>query len=354
VRTKAEELLSDLVLLKSSSEDDVAPIVEYVSSRLRKLGLEPKSYGKKRTPAIVARFRTGGVAMSGHLDTVPHGTGWKYEDGDIVDGHLYGRGSCDMKGGCTAMLLAAEELVAANVPFALCFTTDEEVTMDGAEAASGSPALKRAPAILVTEPTDFDIVYKEKGQLELSMNTCGKACHSSMPQLGDNAIAKMTKLLAKLEDLQRIPKNPSDEMTLSVNTIKGGTRINVVPDGCEAEIDIRYPPSMDADTVLSKIRKRIGNDGYELKIIHDLNPVETDPKSQAVMTLKGLLGPKARISAVPYATEMVKFSKHNRSVLICGPGDSKGCHIVDEKVDIGEILKAVELYTEYCSLMAKG
>jgi len=354
LREKAEGLLSELILLKSSSEDDMAPVVEYVSSRLKNLGLKPKLYGKKDTPAIVAQFRTGGVALSGHLDTVPHGTGWKHEDGEVVDGLLYGRGSCDMKGGCTAMLLAAEELIAANVPFSLCFTTDEEVTMDGAEAASSSPALKNAPTILVTEATDFDIVYKEKGQLEFSIRTSGKACHSSMPQLGDNAIAKMTKLLGKLDDLQRIPENPSEEMTLSVNTIRGGTRINVVPDGCEAEVDVRYPPSMNSESILSQVRKRIGTDGHELKIIHNLDPVETDPKSEAVRTLKELLGPRARISAVPYATEMVKFSKHNRSVLICGPGESQGCHIVDEKIEIAQVLKAVELYTEYCSRMARS
>lgn len=353
MRARAEEILSDLVLLKSSSEDDMRPIVQYVSSRLEKLGMKPRYYGEKKTPAIVASFKKGGVVLSGHLDTVPRGTGWKYDDGMAANGFMYGRGSCDMKGGCTAMLLAAEDLVAANTPFSLCFTTDEEVTMAGALASTKDQALKNASAIVVTEPTGFDIIYKEKGQLQLSVRTSGEACHSSMPQLGDNAIAKMVDLLAKLQDLQRIPPNPTTDMTLSMTTIKGGTRINVIPDSCEAEIDIRYPAAMDERGVILEIKKRIGTKGYDLKIIHNLDPVETNPDSLAVQTMKELLGPPAKVSAVPYATEMVMFSKANKSVIICGPGDPKGCHIVDEKIELANVTRAAEVYREYCSRMSR-
>jgi len=352
MRGKVEETLSDLVVLKSSAEDDMRPIVRYVSNRLEKLGMRPRYYGAKNTPAIVASFRKGGVVLSGHLDTVPRGIGWKYEDGLSMDGFMYGRGACDMKGGCTAMLLAAENLVAANTPFSLCFTTDEEVTMAGALASTKDRALKEAPAILVTEPTGFDIIHKEKGQLQLALGTVGEACHSSMPQLGDNAIAKMVEILSKLQELQRIPPNPTTDMTLSMTTIKGGTRINVIPDHCETEIDIRYPATMGQRDVVRELKKRIGTRGYSLRTIHNLDPVETDPNSHAILTLKRLLGPKATVSSVPYATEMVMFSKGNKSVMICGPGDPKGCHIVNEKIELAQVSRAAEIYMEYCSQMS--
>lgn len=353
LKLKAEEVLTDLILHKSSSEDDMGPIVEYVSSKLRKLGLEPRYYGDKRTPAIVASHGKGGVVMSGHLDTVPRGSGWRYEDGTAMEGLVYGRGACDMKGGCTAILLAAGDLVAANVPFGVCFTTDEEVTMAGALAATEDPALREAPAILVAEPTDFEIVYREKGQLQIAISTSGRACHSSMPQLGENAIEKMVDILAKLQPLQRLPKNPTEDMTLSMTTIKGGTRINVIPDACEVEIDIRYPPDVDQERVLEELRRRIGTKGYELRIIHNLEPVETDTSCEAVRTMRELLGPKAKITSVPYATEMVMFSRANRSVLICGPGDPRGCHILDEKISLEEVERAAALYVEYCSRLAR-
>jgi len=348
----ARQVLKDLVLLKSTSEDDMKPIVDYVSNRLKRIGLKPQYYGERAFPAIVAQHRKGGVALSGHLDTVPHGTGWKFEDGKCVRDRLYGRGACDMKGGCAAMLLAAEGLVAKDVPFSLCFSTDEETTMLGAAAAAKSPAIRTAPAIVVAEPTGFDIVVKEKGLLHFSITTKGVASHASTPALGDNAIVKMLKLLSKAEDLQRIPKNPNNEMTMCVDTIKGGTRINVIPDECIAEIDVRYPPSMNTQKVLAALRKRTGNKGYKIDILHELDPVETDPKSNAVSTLKEVVGPGARVTSVPYATEMVMFKDSNKVLMVCGPGDSDICHCNDEYIDVRQVDKAVRLYTEYCSRMA--
>jgi acetylornithine deacetylase/succinyl-diaminopimelate desuccinylase-like protein len=348
---KTKEVLTDLVLLRSTSDDDAKPIVDYVSDRLKRLGLKPKHYGEKSRPAIVAEHGSGGVVLSGHLDTVPHGDGWQYEDGDVKVGRLYGRGACDMKGGCTAMLLSAENLVAANVPFTLCFTTDEETTMTGAGAAAKDPAFSKAPAILVTEPTAFEIVVKEKGLLQFSVSTQGISAHASMPHLGENAIHKMVGLLSKLGDLQRIPKNPNSEMTLCVDTIKGGTRINVIPGECSAEIDVRYPPDMNTDSVLEAVRKMMGRDGYTLKIQHELAPVETDASVAAVKVLIELIGPDAVVTSVPYATEMVMFRDVNKALMVCGPGDPRICHCDNENIELAQIDRAVEIYTEYCSKM---
>jgi len=352
LKERAEQVLTDLVLLRSTSDDPVDPIVEYVSGRLKKLGLKPRFHGDPKRPAIIAQFETGGVALSGHLDTVPLGDGWTYDQAEVVEGMMYGRGSCDMKGGCTAMLLAAEELLAANVPFTLCFTTDEETTMVGAGAASKDSAIVEAPAVVITEPSDFNIVVKEKGLLQFSISTSGKAAHASMPELGENAIVKMVKLLTRLDDLQKIPDDTLSNTTMCVDKITGGTRVNVIPGDCEVEIDVRYPPHMNTNSVLRLVRDRIGDDGYDIKILHELPPVDIDPNSDAVKTLKDVGGPSARVLAVPYATEMVMFRPTNRNVMVCGPGESKGCHIIDEKIEVAQIVKAAELYIEYCSRMA--
>ena len=349
---RAEEVLTDLVLLGSTSEDPIERVIDYVSSRLRRLGIEPRLRGTSDRPTIVAQFGHKGVALSGHLDTVPLGTGWTHQQAEVEGGYIYGRGSCDMKGGCTAMLLAAEELVSANIPFSLCFTTDEETTMKGAAAAAKDPAIRSAPAILIAEPSDFDIVVKEKGLLHFSLGTKGRAAHASMPGLGENAIAKMVKLLGKLEDLQRIPPDPVTEMTMCIDTIHGGTRINVIPAECVVEVDVRYPLPLNPQGVVKLVTDRVGTDGYELKVLHQLDPVETDPRSAPVTTLVDVIGPSAKVSAVPYATEMVMFKGDNPRVMVCGPGEAKGCHIIDEKVSISEVEKAVGIYVEYCSRMA--
>lgn len=347
---KVDEVLSELVMLKSTQEDDVRPIAEYVSERLARLGLKPRLYGEPTRPAMVFQSGKRGVMLSGHLDTVPHGADWDYEDGEVVDGRMYGRGVCDMKGGCAAMLLAAENLVAAEVPFSLCFTSDEETTMNGASAASKDEAVSDAPAVLVAEPTAFDIVVKEKGLLQFKLRTKGASAHASMPDLGENAISKMVTLLCKMEDLQRVPKDPLGKMTMCVDTIKGGTKINVIPGDCEAEIDVRYPADMTPEIVLGMVKDRIGNIGYEIDILHQLDPIETDPKLPSVRTLMEIVG-NARLSAVPYATEMVVFRSSNSALMVCGPGDPKVCHMDNEHIMLAEVARAADIYTEYCTRM---
>ncbi len=162
------------------------------------------------------------------------------------------------------------------------------------------------------------------------------------------------RILSKTEDLQRIPENPVSELTMCVDTIQGGTRINVIPDSCTAEIDIRYPTNLTTKKVLTLIRDRVGDDGYEIKILHELDPVETDTGLPAVQTLKDVMGRAARFTAVQYATEMVMFKDSNKVLMVCGPGDPRICHCNDEWIDVGQIAKAVEIYIEYCSRMATG
>jgi len=352
LRSKVAETLEELVMLKSTAEDDIKPIVDYVSDKLRRTGLEPRYHNKRGRPAIIAQSGKAGVLLSGHLDTVPHGADWKYEDGETVQGKMYGRGACDMKGGCAAILVAAEKLVAADVPFSVCFTTDEETGMKGAEAAAKDEAMRTASAILVAEPSDFNIVVKEKGLLQFSLKTNGVSAHASMPELGENAIVKMTTTLSKLDDLMKVPHDPLSSLTMCVDMIRGGTQINVIPDECAVEIDTRYPASMTHESVLELVRKRIGGSGYELKILHQLDPVETDPDTPAVRTLKEIVGSKARLITVPYATEMVMFKGHGNATIVCGPGDPKLCHCDNEHVDVSEVTRAVDVYVKYCTKMA--
>lgn len=349
---RAAETLGELVMLKSTAEDDIAPIVDYVSDRLKRIGLEPRYHNKEGRPAIIAQHGKAGVLLSGHLDTVPHGTNWKREDGETVDGKMYGRGACDMKGGCAAVLLAAEELAAADVPFSVCFTTDEETGMKGAEAAAKDEAVRTASAILVAEPSGFNIVVREKGLLQFSLKTSGVSAHASMPNLGVNAITKMITMLSKLDDLMKVPRDPLSGLTMCVDMIRGGTQINVIPSECVAEIDSRYPADMTSESVLELVRKRIGRIGYELSILYQLDPVETDPDLPAVKIMEEIVGGGARTIAVPYATEMVMFKGYGNPTLVCGPGDPKVCHANDEHIHVSEVARAVDIYVKYCTKMA--
>lgn len=349
---EAETLLRSLVLHGSSEEDDALPLAKFVSERLTSIGLEPKEYGDADKPAIFASHGEGGVVLSGHLDTVPLGSGWTKEQGDMADGRMYGRGTCDMKGGCAAILMAAERLVRDDIPFSVCLTLDEEITMNGALAVASAHLLKDAPAVVVAEPTNFDIVVREKGVIQFSIRTSGKSAHASMPTLGENAIVDMMSALGRIEDLLMVPDNPAEDLTLCVDVIRGGTQANVIPDACEAQLDSRFPPTTTGEDVLAAVKERLGDLRYELKVMHLLEPVGTDPGLPAVGALKEVVGDDARVLSVPYATEMVMFKQDNPTLMVCGPGEPTQAHMIDEWVDVSTIPKAVEVYREYCTRMA--
>ena len=351
---KAEELLKQLVLLRSAEHDDALPMVNFASEYLRGIGLEPSRHGDDDKPAVFASHGEGGVVLSGHLDTVPIGEGWSREQGEMVDGTMYGRGTADMKGGCAAILLAAEQLASDGTPFGVCLTLDEEITMNGALAIADAGLLTEAPAVLVAEPTDFDIVVREKGVVQFSIRTSGRSAHASMPVLGDNAINRMTELLRRLGDLEKVPENPFEEVTLCVTTINGGTQTNVIPDSCVAEADSRFPPNMTGDDVLDMVRERLGPKEYELKTLHMLDPVETDPDLPAVSALRDVVGPEVQVRSVPYATEMVMFKRSNPVLMVCGPGEPTQAHVTDEHIDISQVARAAEFYRDYCRRMAGG
>ncbi len=352
MRTKAEGLLKELILLRSSKEDDAGPMVDRVTGILDGLGLGQKLYGSEDKSAIFARSGREGVVLSGHLDTVPIGNGWSKEQGEVVGGRMFGRGAADMKAGCAAILLAAEELAGTDVPFSVCLTLDEEISMDGAKAVAHAHELGDAPAVVVAEPSDFDIVVREKGLIQFAVRTTGTSAHASMPQLGDNAITKMLSMLRGLEEIQKTPENPVEELTICIDTIHGGTQMNVIPDSCEVEIDSRFPPDMTGDDVIGMVKEKLGGAEYEVEVLHMLEPVETDSSLPAVGTLREIVGGGSSIIGVPYATEMVMFKHDNSNLMVCGPGEPTQAHVVDESVEIDQVVRAVGVYAEYCRRMA--
>src|SRR3954470_23279619 len=217
----------------------------------------------QRTPVaplrdnIVARFESPGAATTllfeVHQDTVPvDGMTIDPFAGEVRDGKLYGRGACDVKGGMTAMLAAFARLVrekpagAANV--LLACTVDEEHTFLGVQELMKEGV--RADFAVVAEPTRLQIVDAHKGVVRWKVRTEGRACHSSRPDQGVNAIYRMGHVLPVIERyadrlMKSAPHARLGPPTLSIGRIDGGVSVNTVPDACVIEIDRRLLPGED-------------------------------------------------------------------------------------------------------------
>lgn len=348
MREFIEQNLKEMVRIDSHSKGNMDEIIEFTSNLLNDIGLDPRAIeGDDFKPVIITSHGEGGVCFSGHLDTVPLGEGWEYEQGEVIKDKLYGRGSLDMKGPCMSAIAAAKKMIEEDVPFSLIFSTDEEVTMAGAEEIKDEPEITEAPAVVVCEPTDMLVVTEEKGVFQFEIKTTGKNAHASMPEKGENAIVKMLPILQSISNKNNIPAK-KDEMTCNIDIIEGGNATNVIPDECRAEVDVRFPPQFNRDILEKYLFDPIDKD-YEFKELHWLDAVKLSTDSECVKKMLDITD--TTTWAVPYGTEMVRFFKSNESTLICGPGKVDMAHKPNEYIEITDLVDAVDVYVQYAKEM---
>ncbi len=333
---------------------------------------------KGETPArenIVARLdgRTppekGGqvVLFEAHQDTVPV-DGMTIEPWTpmVREGRVYGRGSCDIKGGMTAMLGAlsrlAQERPSGMPTIIMACTVNEEHGFTGATALKqlwtpgGDSIVPRKPdAAVVAEPTSLNVVVAHKGALRWRCHTQGRATHSSQPHQGDNAIYKMARVIQAFEAYHRefVPTLPKHRLcggaTLSVGTIQGGLSVNTVPDACSIEIDRRMIPGEEWPGVFQQITNFI-NQRLDFPIVHDdpymkgstlgegVNAAVADRMTAAA---RGVIGRCEQVG-VPYGTDASTISAAGVPSIVFGPGSIDQAHTCDEWLPLEELHLASE------------
>jgi acetylornithine deacetylase len=296
-----------------------------------------------------------------HQDTVPtDGMTIDAFRPRIEDGRMWGRGSCDIKGGMAAMLLALQRLCRERPPRAasvvLACTVDEEFTHMGASQLAGT--VHGADLAIVAEPTLLDLVHCHKGALRWKIRTLGVACHSSTPDRGVNAIYRMSRVLDALAEYASIlrasrPDPIVGPPSLSVGRIEGGQCVNVVPDWCEIEIDRRLIPGEQPDQSFTAIRQfvseRLGSsEGLEFDSPWVSLPALVPHLEQWVEPLKEAVrrgtGYEPRLVGVPYGTDAGPLGASGLPCVVFGPGDIAQAHTKDEWVDLDQVHKASEAY----------
>ena len=326
---------------------------------------------------VIARYDSPGsqstIVLDGHQDTVPvDGMTIPPFGASVRDGRLYGRGACDVKGGLAAMLAAFARLVrekpagAANVVMAC--TCDEEAGGSGALALAKTWSEGRSPLLpvppdlaLVAEPTDLDIVVAHRGASRWKIKTTGRACHSSRPSEGVNAIYKMAKVVQALEVYadelphMRPPHPLCGPPTLSVGRIEGGISVNTVPDFCTIEIDRRCVPGEDGWEIIHHVetylRRRLDVD-FEMVppwlVGMSLSDENNGTWADRLMAqIEAVAGPRKKMG-VPYGTNASRYSPATPA-LVFGPGSILQAHTVDEWISVDELRTAADIYYRFCA-----
>ncbi len=347
------DMLAELIKIPSDPSANKQEILDYVQTFTDQIHMRNTLLGDPGTPALLAEYGQAGIVLSGHLDTPPVGDYWSFSQSQLASGRMYGRGAADMKGTVIAMMQSAQDLVSRKIPVALALTTDEETTMQGAQALSKTLTLRRAKAVVVGEPTGLRIAAAEKGVLDLAIETRGKAAHGAMPHLGENAITKMMRILRGLESFKsRIAHPELGTVTLNIGTFNGGTRINVVPSKCTAEVDIRFPPPYTPDQLYHEIEEHLRRikTPFTLRRIVTMPAVQINPASDHVKILQEVA--QAETTVLVHASEAVHYAQVNPRVVIFGAGEEELSHQANEYVKTEAVARATEVYKKYAQRLA--
>ncbi len=171
-----------------------------------------------------------------------------------------------------------------------------------------------------------------------------------MPELGDNAICKMARLVLELQDLDLSQGSAEGRPTLSVGTIEGGININSVPDRATIGIDIRTPPGMAHEALASSLTRHL-HGRATLRRLLDAPGVSTERQHPWVQEVMNLAGPGNGGTAteallVPYFTDasVLKAALGNVPTVILGPGEPQMAHQTDEYVHVSRVREAAEIY----------
>lgn len=365
---EAVGFLADCVRVNTANPPgDEARLADLLARHLRAADVaadvQPVAPGRAN---LLARLQGSGerptLVLSGHTDTVPSGEiAWEDDpwSGRVVNGRLCGLGAADMKAGLVAMVMAMILLRRAGGrlrgDLVLAATAGEEVDFIGARAVVDSGALTGAGAIIIGEPTDGEVAVAHKGGVRLAVTTSGRTAHSATPERGVNAIVRMHEVIGRLRTV-RFPAQVHSQLgtsTLSINTIRGGTASNVVPDRCQIDVDIRTVPGLDRDSVVESVRKAVGHLGFpvDVTVVGSSPAVETDPDAPIIRVALDAAartsGRPRRVTALPYVTDASVYQPAlGVPVVICGPGEPGMAHQPNEWVAVSRYLEAIRFYAE--------
>lgn len=355
--------LEKLIAFPSVSRDSNLDLIAYVKDVLSGLGIAStlvhNEDGRKANLwATIGPADTPGVVLSGHTDVVPvEGQAWTSDPFYLTrrDGNLYGRGSADMKGFIGCCLAMAERAVTAPLksPIHFAFSYDEEIGCVGVRRLLD--LLKDAPIrprlCIVGEPTLMQAVTAHKGKLGFRVTAHGLEAHSSLAPIGVNAIYMAADLIAAIRTLQkdiaeRGVRDGDYEVaytTLHVGKMQGGEVMNIVPNRCTFDFEIRYLPEEDehaivnrikaaAETVAVSYRDVFAQARFEFMDLQSYPAMNTPVDSEAVKFVHALTGGNST-GKITFGTEGGLFQKVlGTPAVVCGPGNIAVAHKPDEYV----------------------
>lgn len=301
-----------------------------------------------RFPSLTPKPR---LLFAPHTDTVSvAGMTIDPFGGEIHSGRIWGRGASDTKGPMASMLAAlkSRQAILPELSHEIWFAA-----LVGEEAGQhGAHALARAESfdlVLAAEPTELQCVHTHKGSLFITLTTRGIAAHGARPELGSNAIYPMADVLQAVRDelapwLTTFSHPLLGHSTVNAGTLRGGSKTNIIPDFCEATLDLRTVPGQD-DAFLEELFRRLRHRHPQLEIrLSRSEPLFTDPALPLIQKLQSL---GAQPVAAPWFCDAAVFAKHGSPAVAIGPGSIAQAHTKDEWIDLEQLDRGVQFFSHF-------
>jgi acetylornithine deacetylase/succinyl-diaminopimelate desuccinylase family protein len=304
------------------------------------------------------------LVLSAHMDTVDvAGMIVDPFQAKIEDGKIYGRGACDTKASLAIYLWLLRKIADRRDSF------DRDIqflaTCDEENGCVGSTWLAErgftADEIIIGEPTKNQIAVTHRGAMVLDFETTGLAAHASVPHKGDNALYQMCDLIATLrhEWVPRITQTDHPLLghaTASFTVIQGGVRYNIIPESCQATLDIRYLPEQSSAEILADLQNRLDqlrqtqHIQARMTCEDDKSPLATDPTIPFVRDLldarRAVVG-DAEPAGLPFMTDASPLSEKGAKCVVFGPGSINHAHSRDEFLELDQLNQAAEILLKF-------
>lgn len=370
--TKAERIafLEETLAIDTTNANETL-VADIIAKYLDKAKIASKqiTFSPGRSNLIAEIGGDGPVfGLSGHMDVVPAGNLDLWTTPPFTpttrDGKIYARGACDMKSGLIAMAIAMIELVEEKADLKgkvrLLATVGEETGLYGAKQLTDEGYADDMDALIISEPSGHKIVYAHKGVYTYSVTSYGKSAHSSMPELGINAI---DNLLMFYNEMMKVfadelkPVNSALGPTVYCNSvIQGGEQFNIVPELAKFTANLRTIPEVPNDHIteilegiVAKLNDSVEGMKLELEVEQSDLPMFSSMDSKLVQISTDeatkAFGEEPELLGAPGATDAAQFIRGNKDmeIIIFGPGN-ESMHQANEYVDIDNYLEMIDLY----------
>lgn len=373
------QLTRDLVAIPSITRREGMGMVRAMERWFNDLGIPVRIYPSGLKDDDRANFFAdfgatsgpGRYLFNGHMDIKPvEGMTVDPFTGVIRDGKMYGRGTCDMKGGLAAILCAYKALVRGGFTpkGGISFFSDIEEEYGGLAGyywAKEQGLYDGYEGLISCEPTKLEVQIGNRGCFATALETKGRSAHSGLAHLGVNAIHNMALFILEYLKLPYLQvENPwFGKCTVNFEKINGGLYLSAVPDRCVACLDSRIipetPPEMiqrQLDELMERLNREHGINISETgepagwratvaKLKAEAIPADHPLVLRAAAAYEIALGANAVISACPAVTIAMVLIAMGIPAIIFGPGSIAQAHTEDEYVEVDQILKAARCYT---------